>query len=75
MAAYRKVGSPACNEDVMDNMEAFIDRLTIDPMKLICSDFDESDRCDKWWPKLDRTQTKHGFRNPFQPTFELLMTL
>ena len=45
---YEDIGGPVCTADKIEYMEQYLYRAMLDPLNIFCSDYDDSDRCDKF---------------------------
>lgn len=72
---FNKVGPPVCNETHTELMLQQIDKTVIDALNLICSDYQDSDQCNKYIAMFDKTEPIKKWKTPFPAIIGILESI
>ncbi|XP_054155173.1 uncharacterized protein LOC128953685 [Oppia nitens] len=72
---FNKMGAPVCSQQDIEGFSSHISRGSLDPLNMLCADYDDSDKCDKIMDKIERKPTTTRFRTMFPALMEMFDTL
>ncbi len=69
---FKSLGPKVCSESAIEGYETQIARGSLDPLNIFCSDYDESDKCDKLGESLPKVRSNRSRnKTPFPAVFEV----
>lgn len=76
LSKYKQVGPPKCTEQRLEFFTGYLDRHSIETLKLMCGDFEEqSEKCDNLLNQIQKQKSRQthqpSWSSPILPSIEL----